>query len=311
MASAQTPNHRGATLRRKLYRNLVFRRSIYGYLFVLPALAFFVAFSIYPTLNGFYLSLTEYSLLKPPRWIGLENYTALFRDALFLQALGVTAVFVLGAVIPKAILSLALALVFARPFGGREVFKTLYFTPTLLSGVVISLVWKLLLDPAGLVNVVAAPFVGGERFFWLTSPTLSPAAIIGIDNWAGIPFFMVIWIAGLVGIPREFYEAGLIDGANQLQAFFHITLPLLKPTALFVLVISSIGAFQAFTLQYVLTRGGPNNHTTTIALLVYKYGFNYYRMGSAAAISIFMFAIIIVLTLIQIRWVRSEETSYF
>lgn len=310
-----TPTARGLServqaLNRNLYRSFVFRRKIYGILFVAPAVLFFLVFSVYPTLNGFYLSLTEYSLLKPPRWIGLANYAALPGDALFRQSLGVTTAFVVGAVAPKAILSLMIALVLVRPFAGREFFKTLYFTPTLLSGVVISLVWKLLLDPAGLVNIVLTPLTGGERFFWLTDAVLSPAAIIAIDNWAGIPFFMIIWIAGLVGIPREFYEAALIDGANRMQAFFNITLPLLKPTALFVLVIASIGAFQAFTLQFVITKGGPNNHTTTIALLVYKYGFNYYRMGAAAAMSIFMFVVIIVLTLIQIRWVRSDETSY-
>lgn len=301
---------RSQLLRRSLYRRLVFRRSIYGALFVTPALLFFIAFNLYPTISGFYLSLTEYSLLKPPRWVGLENYAALQNDALFRQSLGVTAVFVACTVVPRAVVSLLVGLAFTANFRGREFFKAAYFTPALLSGVVISLVWKLLADPAGLLNVVLSPLTGGKRLFWLADPELSPALIIGVDNWAGIPFYMMIWIAGLVGIPREFYEAALIDGADRVQCFFRITLPLLKPTALFVLVVSCIGAFQAFTLQYIITRGGPNNHTTTIALLVYKYAFNFYRMGSAAAVSVVMFAIIIVLTIVQMRLVRSEETSY-
>jgi multiple sugar transport system permease protein len=297
-------------LRRSAYHDLVFRRSIYGIIFVVPALLFFLAFNLYPTINGFYLSLTEYSLLRPPRWIGFANYAAMPSDTLFRQALGVTAVFVVGSVVPKTILSLLIALVFVGSFRGREWFKTLYFTPTLLSGVVISLVWKLLADPQGLLNVVLSPLVRGQKLFWLADSHLSPLLIIVVDNWAGIPFYMMIWIAGLVGIPREFYEAALIDGAGRVQAFFNVTLPLLKPTALFVLVISSIGAFQAFTLQYVMTRGGPNNHTTTIALLIYQYAFSFYRMGAAAAVSVVMFFIIIVLTIIQVRWIRSEETSY-
>lgn len=308
--SAGVVRERYGRLKRSAYRDLVFRRSIYGIMFVAPALLFFLAFNLYPTINGFYLSLTEYSLLKPPRWIGFANYTAMADDALFRQALGVTAVFVVGSVVPKTILSLLIALVFIGNFRGREWFKTLYFTPTLLSGVVISLVWKLLADPQGLLNVVLSPFTHGQKLFWLADSRLSPALIITVDNWAGIPFYMMIWIAGLVGIPREFYEAALIDGGGRVQAFFNVTLPLLKPTALFVLVISSISAFQAFTLQYVMTRGGPNNHTTTIALLVYKYAFNFYRMGAAAAVSVVMFFIIIVLTIIQVRWIRSEETSY-
>lgn len=291
-------------------QGLAARRGLYGFLFVAPALVFFLVFNLYPTVNGFYLSLTEYSLLKPPRWIGLENYTALFGDALFRQGLGVTAIYVIFTVLPKAALSLLVALVFIRWFRGREFFKTVYFTPALLSGVVISLVWKLLADPRGLLNVVLSPLTGGRQLFWLADAHLSPALLIGIDNWAGIPFYMMIWIAGLVGVPPEFYEAAVIDGAGRLQTFFRITLPLLRPAALFVLVNSSIGAFQAFTLQYVMTRGGPNNHTTTVALLVYKYAFNFYRMGSAAAVSVIMFVIIILLTMIQLRLVRSEETSY-
>jgi multiple sugar transport system permease protein len=301
---------RFASLRKRAYRDLVFRRSIYGMMFVLPALLFFLAFNLYPTINGFYLSLTEYSLLKPPRWVGLANYAALPSDNLFRQALGVSAVFVVGSVLPKALLSLLVALLFTRSFRGREWFKALYFTPTLLSGVVVSLVWRLLADPQGLLNSVLAPLTHGKQLFWLAHAQLSPALVIGVDNWAGIPFYMMIWIAGLVGIPREFYEAAIIDGAGRTQAFLHVTLPLLKPTALFVLVISSIGAFQAFTLQYVMTKGGPNNQTTTIALLVYKYAFNYYRMGSAAAVSVIMFFFIIILTVVQLRLVRSEQTSY-
>jgi len=297
-------------LQRSLYRDLVFRRSIYGVIFVVPALLFFLVFSLYPTINGFYLSLTEYSLLKPPRWVGFGNYAALPGDMLFRQALGVTVTFVFFSVVPKALISLLIALVFIADFRGREWFKAAYFTPVLLSGVVISLVWKLLADPRGLLNIVLAPFTHGRQLFWLADPHLSPALIIAVDNWAGIPFYMMVWIAGLVGIPREFYEAALIDGAGRVQAFFRITLPLLKPTALFVLVIASIGAFQAFTLQYVMTRGGPNNHTTTIALLVYQYAFNYYRMGAAAAVSVVMFIVIIALTIVQVRWIRSEETSY-
>src|SRR4051812_34124627 len=157
---------RAGTFRQNFYRSFIFRRQIFGILFVAPALLFFLVFSVYPTINGFYLSLTEYTLLKPPKWVGIDNYVALAGDELFRQALSVTAVFVIGSVVPKAIISLAIALVLVKPIRGRDFFKTFYFTPTLLSGVVISLVWKLLLDPAGLVNVALSPFSGGHRYFW-------------------------------------------------------------------------------------------------------------------------------------------------
>jgi multiple sugar transport system permease protein len=293
-----------------LRRNLIFRRGIYGMLFVAPAMIFFLVFSLYPMINGFYLSLTNYTLLRPPQFTGLGNYIGLASNAQFINGLKVTGMFVLGTTIPKWIISLGLALLFIRQFWGRETFKVLYFTPTLLSGVVISLVWRLLLHPNGLVSALASPLIRRPDIFWLADSKITPWALIGVDNWAGIPFYVIIWIAGLVGIPREFYEAALIDGAGRRQAFWHITLPLLRPTTLFVIVISTIGSFQAFSLQYVMTRGGPSNVTTTIALLVYNYGFNYFKMGVAAAMSVFMFAVIITLTLIQIRGVRAEETSY-
>jgi multiple sugar transport system permease protein len=297
-------------IRTVIRRSLIFRRGIYGLLFVAPAMLFFLVFSLYPMVNGLYLSLTEYTLLKPPRFIGLDNFIGLTRNKEFINGLRVTGTFVLGTTIPKWAISLALALLFLRPFRGRDTFKVLYFTPTLLSGVVISLVWKLLFDPNGLASMLARPFLHKGDIFWLADPNLTPMALIVVDNWAGIPFFMIIWIAGLVGIPREFYEAALIDGANRWQAFWHITLPLLRPTTLFVIVVSTIGSFQAFSLQYIMTRGGPSNLTTTIALLVYNYGFNYFKMGVAAAMSVFMFVVIIIITLLQIRSVRAEETSY-
>jgi multiple sugar transport system permease protein len=261
-------------------------------------------------LNGLYISLTEFSLLKPPVFVGMTNFLEMFQDLEFLNALKVTALFVLGTTLPKWIISLALAILFTRPFRGREVFKTLYFTPALLSGVVVSLVWKLLFDPNGLISIFASPLLRRPEIFWLADSSLTPLALLAVDNWADIPFYMMIWLAGLTNIPRDFYEAALIDGASPWQAFWRITLPLLKPTALFVVVITTINSFQAFQLQYIMTKGGPTNVTTTIALLVYKYGFKYYRMGMAAAQSVFMFAVIILVTLLQLRGVRSEDTSY-
>ena len=291
-------------------RNLFFRRNIYGILFVAPAMLFFLIFDLYPMANGLYLSLTDYTLLKPPKYVGFDNFVNLLSNKEFLNGLKVTVLFVLGTTVPKWILSLLLAMLFTRPFIGREAFKVLYFTPTLLSGVVVSLVWKLIFNANGMAGVLVRPYVGTSEIFWLASSTLTPLVLIFIDNWAGIPFFMIVWIAGLVGIPKEFYEAALIDGAGRWQAFWNVTLPLLRPTTLFVVVVSTIGSLQAFSLQFIMTRGGPSNVTTTVALLVYKYGFEYFRMGVAAAMSVIMFIFIIAITLIQIRGVRSEETSY-
>ena len=310
ISSTSATAHARSGFAARFKRNLIFRRSIYGIVFIAPAMLFFLIFSLYPMVNGFYMSLTEYTLLKPPVWIGFDNYIDLLENKEFLNGLKVTLVFVLGTTIPKWILSLSLALLFVRDFRGRETFKVLYFTPTLLSGVVVSLVWKLIFHANGLATALVGPYTGQPEIFWLASSTLTPLALITVDNWAGIPFFMIVWIAGLVGIPKEFYEAALIDGAGRWAAFRHVTLPLLRPTTLFVVVVSTIGALQAFSLQFIMTKGGPSNVTTTVALLVYKYGFEYFKMGVAAAMSVIMFLAIIAITLIQIRSVQSEDTSY-
>ncbi len=287
-----------------------FRREYYGYFFVIPAMVFFLVFSFYPMLSGLYYSVTRFTLLKPPVFIGLDNFTNLLADSQFQNAVWVTFIFVVGTTVPQWALSLALALLFRGEFRFKQTYKILFFTPALLSGVVVSLVWKLLFDPRGVVNVLVAPLVGTSEIFWLGSSGLAPYAMMIVANWAGFGYLMLIWLAGLVGIPREFYDAAAIDGASGWQSFWRITLPLLKPTSVFVMVTTLIGAFQAFNLQYVMTQGGPGNSTTTMALLVYKDGFQYFKMGEAAAVSVYMFLVIIIITVLQIKIMKAEDVSY-
>jgi len=296
--------------KRRLRMTLFFRRDLWGMLFVAPVMLFFAIFSIYPILNGLYLSFTRYTLLKPPQFIGVSNFVGLAADARFVNSIKVTAMWVLGTTLPMWVISLSLALLFQGKFRFKEIYKVLFFIPALLSGVVISLVWKLLYQPLGLVNVFVEPLVGQSEIFWLANPDLAPIALMIVSNWAGLGFFMLIWLAGLLGIPPDFYDAAAIDGANKWRSFWNITLPLLKPTIIFITVTSIIGSFQAFSLQFVMTTGGPNDATSTIALLVYNYGFRYFKMGQAAAISVFMFVVIISLTVLQMKIVKAEETSY-
>ncbi|NLE46549.1 MAG: sugar ABC transporter permease [Chloroflexi bacterium] len=295
---------------RRWYRTgLTSKRDLWGLLFVAPVVLFFAVFNIYPMLYGFYLSLTRYTLLNPPQFIGLGNFTGLMTDARFLNAIKVTAIWVLGTTVPLWVLSLSLALLFQGKFVFKEAYKVLFFIPTLLSQVVISLVWKLIYDPMGLVNALLG-LIGVRDLWWLANSTLAPIALIIVANWYGIGFNMLIWLAGLLGIPRDFYDAAAIDGASKWRSFWHITLPLLKPTTIFIIVTTMISSFQAFALQFVMTEGGPNDSTATIALLVYKYGFHYFKMGQAAAMSIFMFVVVVSLTLLQMRLIKAEETSY-
>ncbi len=285
------------------------RRNLFGLLFVAPAVIFFGVFNLYPMARAFYVSLTSYDLLTPPRFIGLENYAYLLQDDRFRIALTNTFLFMIGTTVPLWVFSLGIALVMARQFRFKELYRTLYFMPVILSGVVVAIVWSLLYQENGLINTALSPFVKGT-LFWLTSDQLAPWSIIIMAVWQGLGFYMVIFLAGLQNIPADLYAAASIDGANAWGRFRYITLPLIRPTALFVTVISLIGGFQTFTYQYVMTQGGPGDATNVIALLIYSAAFSYLKIGLASAMSMVMFAIIMILTLIQFRVLRTDNLSY-
>ncbi len=269
-------------------------------------------FNVFPVLFGFYLSLTDYDLLNPPQWVGLDNFRNLLDDPLFLTALGNTLVFVLGATVPVWVGSLLAALLFDQGFRGKEILKTAFFLPVLPPVVVVAVVWRMLLHPNGIMTWLAGSWRGVTEIDWLDRIGLAPAAMIVVHDWAVIPFFMMIWLAGLAGIPPELREAAHIDGAGPVRTFWHIELPQLRATAVLVAAISTINAFQTFTLQYVLSSGtggsggagGPANSTLVLGLLVLKYGFQYFRMGDAAAVSVVMFVMILAVTALQLWFNR-------
>jgi multiple sugar transport system permease protein len=272
---------------------------------------FFIIFFLYPILSGMYYSLTEFTLLRPPVYIGLQNYVDLFKDRLFLKSISVTLGYVAGSTFPVWVLSLFAAVVFFQKFRGREFLKVLFFAPVLPSLVVVATVWIVLVNPNGLLSAVLRPFTGLAEINWLNNPSLSPITMIIIHNWTAIPFYMLIWLAGLTGISEDLRDAARVDGANQLQTFLRVELPLLRPTGVFVASISMINAFQAFTLQYTLSpgKGGPVDVNTTMGLLIWKYGFQYYRMGDAAAISVVLFAMIMIVTALQLTLSRGAQNS--
>jgi ABC-type sugar transport system permease subunit len=274
----------------------------WGLAFVLPVVFFFAVFSVFPVFFGFYLSLTDYDLLSPPLFVGLDNFRNLATDKLFLTALANTLVFVVGATVPVWAASLAAALLFDQVFRGRDVIKAVFFLPVLPPAVVIAVIWRLLLHPNGIATSTVGWFNGISEIPWLANTVLAPLAMIVVHDWAAIPFFMLIWLAGLTGIPQEARDAAAVDGAGTLARFWYIDLPLLRPTSLLVASLATINAFQSFVLQFVLSsdQGGPANSTLVLGLLVFKYGFQYFRMGDAAAVSVVMFALIMSVTLVQL-----------
>lgn len=286
-----------------------FIRRLWGFSFVLPAIIYFAWFSIYPMLNAFYISLTKYNLLRPPSYIGLANYQSFPHDEYFLNAMRATLTFVSGSVIPLLLISLFCAFLLQRWKYFSNTISMVLYSPMVISGVVASIVWRLLFHPLGLVNTFTQS-LWGKTYLWLSHRTYAQLAMIIVMIWKNLGYYTILWLSGLKSIPISFYEAAEIDGASEAQRLWHISLPLLRPTMAFVLAISTISAFKSFELQYLLTEGGPNDATNVIALSIYRLGLKHLQMGKASALSVLMFLVILVLTLVQLRVVRADDISF-
>lgn len=283
------------------------REAWVGFLFAVPAVGMFAAFSLYPILRTLYLSFFDYNMLQPPVYKGIGNYVSLVADPLFWQSVEATITYVAGTYVPVWVLALGLALLLNRPLRFRGALRTLYFTPVVMSMVVAAVMWKLIFHFRGMLNALVG-YAGIAPIPWLTDTVWAPLAVILMSIWKSTGYFMVIYLAGLQGIPAEYDEAAVIDGAGRWQVFRFITLPLLRPVTVFVVTMSLIMGMQEFTAQYVMTSGGPSGATRVLALLVYETGFVFMKMGRATAISILLFIGLLALTLLQRRWFRAVET---
>jgi multiple sugar transport system permease protein len=277
-------------------------------LFLLPNIIGFVVFTAGPVLAALGISLVSWNLLNPPQWVGLGNYIALIRDADFMASLRATLYYTLASVPLGIVLSLALAVALNQKIRGIGIYRTIYFIPVVSSLVAVSLMWRWMYNPtAGILNY------GLDRLFtflhlhitppdWLQSTTWAMPAIVIMSVWKGLGYNMVIYLAGLQGVPTSLYEAAEIDGATGWSKFRYITLPLLTPTTFFVLIMSFISSFQVFEQAYIMTAGGPARATVTAVYYIYQNGFQWYKMGYASAVAWVLFAIIMVLTMIQWRY---------
>jgi multiple sugar transport system permease protein len=279
----------------------------WGLLFALPAVILFMAFSLWPILDTFYLSLFKYDLLTPKQWVGLTNFARLPEDQVFLRSLKATAFYVFGTYIPVWIFSLALALALNARIRFRGLLRTLYFIPPMMSMVVVSVIWKLIFHHNGLLNTMVMEPLLGHPIDWLTDEHYAPVAIVIMAIWKETGFYMVVFLAGLQSIPSQLYEAARIDGAGGWALLRHITVPMLKPTFVFVTIISLIQGLQAFIPQWVMADGGPNGATTSIALLIYRQAFVWMKMGPAAAVAVILFVLVGTVTLVQWRLQRADS----
>jgi multiple sugar transport system permease protein len=282
-----------------------------AYLFLLPAFALIGIFFVVPVVAALLLSLTDFDLyavgnLDNARFVGFTNYARLMREPVFWSALRNTFYFALvGGPLTIAVALAAALLVNAKAVRFKPFFRTVYFAPFVTTLVAVAIVWRYLYHPRyGFLNYMLGG-LGIGPIDWLGDPQWAMPAIILLAVWKNFGYNMLIFIAGLQSIPEELYEAAHLDGAGAWRRFWHITLPMLGPTLLFVGVITMIGYFQLFAEPYVMTAGGPLRATTSVVLLMYEEGFRWWRMGYAASLAFVLFLVILVATIVQFRLQRS------
>lgn len=292
---------------------LAWRRVIWAYIFIAAPMLALVVFSLGPILFSGWVSVHRWDMLSPVAempWEGLENYRFLLgQDTIFSKALANTFIFAIGGVSANVILGLAFALLLNSNIRGRTVWRVLYFLPVITAPLALGVIFGFLFGRNyGLVNNVLVA-LGLPRQPFLIDPYQALPTLILIAIYQYVGYYIVIFLAGLQGIPQDYYDAARVDGANRWQEFRHITLPLLRPVLLFVIVTNSIGALQVFDLVFATTGGAPANSTMTVVLYMYNTAFKFSRMGRASAMAFILFAIIMVITVIQTRLLRDRTTA--
>lgn len=278
------------------------REVLWGYIFISPILLGIILWFVLPMLAAVFISLTDWTLLKPPNIVGLDNFVRLLQDKVVWQSLEVTLIFTTAAVPLNLLVAFATALLlnFSRS-KTMYVMRVLYYLPALVPPVANAVLWSWLLNSEyGLINW-ALRAVGLPKVLWLQDPNIALPALIIMSIW-GFGATMIVFLAGLQGIPIEFYEAAKIDGAGWWHSLLRITIPLMTPVIFFNFVINMIGSFQVFTAGYLITAGGPRNSTLFYVLHLYRNAFEYLKMGYAAAMAWILFLIILAMTIVVFRY---------
>lgn len=286
------------------------RDRLSPYLFLAPALTILGLTVFWPALQAFYFSFTrfDYNLTRSPQWVGLENFQRLINDAVFWKTLGNTFVYLIGVVPLLVFLPLGLAILVNRPLRGITLFRLAYYTPVIVSIVVAGIAWRWLYAETGLLNQLGQ-LVFGEQFQpipWLTSPALALFSVMAVTVWKGLGYYMVIYLAGLQGIPAELYEAAALDGSDGWRRHWDITLPLMRPYLVLVAVISAISATKVFEEVFIMTQGGPLNSSKTVVYYVYQQAFQKLEVSYACTVGLALFLVVLTLSLLRLRFGASE-----
>lgn len=275
-----------------------------------PNLLLFAVFTYWPLLYNLYLSFVRWNFLRPTKpFVGLDNYVDVFGDRQFWSIFANTIAFAVWSVGLTLLLGLALALLLNQPLRYRNAARAVLFSPVIMSGAVVAVVWSYIFDPRyGLLDQLLG-FIGLNSPDWLNSPVWAMPAVIIVYVWKNLGYAVVIYLAGLQSIPRELYDAARVDGAGAWARFWNITLPGLSPVAFFLSVTSILATFQSFDIIKVLTNGGPANATNTLIFHLYELGFVSYDAGAAGVVAVLLFLIMLVLTLVQLRYLE-RRVSY-
>lgn len=296
MASANKSKTKSASS--KLAR----RNTLIAYSFILPNFLGFLCLTMLPVVFSFILSFAQWDSSHPIKFIGFQNFQKMMSDATFIISLKNTAYYAVGTVPLTLACSLGLALLLNSKIVGRVVFRSIFFFPYVASLVAITVVWNMLFHPdMGPVNSILHSLGVANPPRWSASVQWAMPTVIGLSIWKSMGYYMVVYLAALQGVPKELYEAALIDGATPWQRFRKVTLPMLTPTTFFVVMMLTIASFKVFDTIYIMTQGGPGRATNVLVYHIYNKAFISFEFGYASAISVVLFAIVLIITLIQFR----------
>lgn len=286
------------------------RSGLWAALFLAPNLSFFLCFTVIPVTWAAVMSFMDWKIIGTPSWIGIKNYIEIFTvDRIFWTVLKNTVIFMLLSVPLGVVLSMFVAILLNQNIALKRLYRGFFFMPVISSSVLISIVWKWLLVPDfGMVNYLLG-LLGIRGPNWLTDTRYALPSIIAVSVWKGLGFNMLLFLAGLQGIPDVYYEAFRLDSESSILRTIHITLPLMAPTTFFVVTMAIINSFKVFDIVLMMTDGGPGRATSVLVHYIYQCGFKYFRMGYASALAYILFFIVLLVTIIQFRLGNTKDFS--
>ncbi len=275
------------------------RNSINSYLLVSPYIIHVLVFVLFPVIFSLFLTFHEWNIIGPMNFVGLSNYEKLVQDQFFFKSIRNTLVFLVIHIPLQIVISISLAVILNQQLWFRAFFRGAFFMPVVVSGVVITILWQQLYGyEMGTINTLLM-WLGFEKVGWLIDPKWAMPSIAIMATWKNVGLYIILFLVGLQSVPKSLYEAADLEGANKWQQFWHITIPVINPTVVMVIILSTIGGFSLFIEPYVMTGGGPLNSTLSSVLYIYKQGFFYYHMGYAATLGLVFAMFILLVVFIQ------------